>query len=435
MGESKKWVDFAAKHLCPGVGRISDFVFARGSGSRLFTPEGKAILDFTAGIGVTNTGHCHPTVVEAVRQQAGTITHAQVNLGLNEPLLKLTERLLGFVPQSLSRFFFWNSGAEAVEAAVKVARMHTRRPGVVSFQGGYHGRTFMTMSMTSSKHVYSAGFGPLMSNTYTAPFPYCHRCPSRTLPTCDIEQGCCGLAADQFDDFFKQNVAPQDVAAIVIEPLQGEGGFVLPPKSFMEKVRSFCSQHGIVFVVDEVQSGFGRTGSMFCIDGHFNVEPDILVSAKGLASGYPLSMIVSKPEFMEGMTPGSMGGTYAGNAVSCAAALATLDVFEQENVLGNVHERSKQAFLRLAKMKEESNGRIADIRGLGLMIGIELNDKLVNPGSAARVVKEAGQRELLLLNTGAYECLRLLPPLTVTEEEMEEGLDKFEGAVKAALEY
>jgi len=179
MGDSKKWVDFAAKHLCPGVGRISDFVFARGSGSRLFTPEGKAILDFTAGIGVTNTGHCHPTVVEAVRQQAGTITHAQVNLGLNEPLLKLTERLLGFVPQSLSRFFFWNSGAEAVEAAVKVARMHTRRPGVVSFQGGYHGRTFMTMSMTSSKHVYSAGFGPLMSNTYTAPFPYCHRCPSR----------------------------------------------------------------------------------------------------------------------------------------------------------------------------------------------------------------------------------------------------------------
>jgi 4-aminobutyrate aminotransferase len=305
------------QHLARGVGRMADIVMKRGQGSWIWTADNRKLLDFTSGIAVTNLGHCHPRVVEAAQKQVATLVHAQVNIGYHAPMLELTDRLLPLMPKGLDSLFFATSGSEAVENAVKLARHATGKQNIMVMQGGYHGRTFGAMALTTSKTVYSAGFGPLMGGVKVVPFPYSLHGPIYNDE--QMSQWC----LDQVKLALKQQSAPSDTAAILLEPVLGEGGYVVPPKSFLQGLRRICDEHDILLIADEVQSGFGRTGEYFAIDGHFGVVPDILVMAKGIANGFPISGLASRKELTDRQPPGSMGGTYAGNAVACAAAIAT----------------------------------------------------------------------------------------------------------------
>ncbi|KAF7731585.1 hypothetical protein EC973_009349 [Apophysomyces ossiformis] len=428
-------LQFGARHIARGIGRSSDLIIQKGKGAYVWTVEGKKYLDLSTGIGVTSTGHCHPTVVNAVQEQAATLTHGQINIFYHKPMLDLIAKMKPKMPSpALDTFFFWNSGAEAVEAAVKLARQATKKQNVIVFQGSYHGRTFGTMAMTTSKAIYGAGYAPLMPGVHVAAFPYYqHWAPFRMDPEKFTPQACADEALEQLELLLKQRSAPQDTAAMVIEPVQGEGGYVVPPQPFLKGVRDLCDRHGILFICDEVQSGFGRTGKMFAVE-HFDVEPDILVMAKGIASGYPLSCIVSRKEIMDKQQPGSMGGTYAGNPVACAAAKATLDVFDEENLLINCNERSQQFFsaLRSKIPLLMPKGVQVDIRGLGLMIGIEFIG--APSGFASAVTAEALKREMIVLTTSIYETLRLIPPLNITKEETDIALTKLEQSIKAAVQ-
>lgn len=310
-----KLSEFGVKHVARGIGRLSQDVMESGSGSYVTMVGGRKFLDFTTGIGVAGLGHCHPAVTKAVQKQAGTLVHGQINIAFQKPYLELVESILPLMPhKSLDTFFFWNSGAEAVEAAVKLARQATKKQNVIVMQGSYHGRTFGTMAMTRSKTVYGQNFAPLMTGVFSVPFPYCKRCSIASHS--DGKYGfenCCMDPVAQLELLLKRETAPSDTAAIFIEPVLGEGGYVPPPAGYLAKVREICDKNGILLVADEVQSGYGRTGKMFAIE-HWDVRPDILIMAKGIANGFPLSGIVSRKELMDMQNPGSMGGTYAGNA-------------------------------------------------------------------------------------------------------------------------
>ncbi|CAO3694632.1 unnamed protein product [Umbelopsis ramanniana] len=436
MSTLQKLAQFGQRHIAKGIGRSTELVIEKGKGAYVFTTEGKKYLDFTSGIGVTNTGHCHPHVVKAVQEQAATLTHGQCNIFYHKPMLELIEKLQPKMPsKSLDTFFFWNSGSEAVEAAVKLARHATKKQNIIVFQGSYHGRTIGTMSLTTSKTIYGAGYGPLMSGVHVAPFPYCNQCAvHKSSPDTFNINNCCNDPIRQLELVFKQRSAPSDTAAVIIEPVQGEGGYVVPPKDFLAKLREICDKNNVLLIADEVQSGFGRTGKMFAVE-HWNVTPDILVMAKGIASGYPLSGIVSRKELMDKQPAGSMGGTYGGNVVACAAANATLEVFDNEKLLENTNARSEELFsaLRSRIPKLLPKGASVDIRGLGLMIGIEFSG--VPAGFASKIANEArDNHDMLLLTTSIYETLRLIPPLNVTKEETSDAIERImksvEGAVK-----
>ncbi|KAI8364777.1 pyridoxal phosphate-dependent transferase [Radiomyces spectabilis] len=430
---SQKLAQFGKKHIAKGIGRSTDLVIERGQGTFVYTVEGKKYLDLTTGIGVTNTGHCHPKVVKAVQEQAATLSHGQVNIFFQKPMLDLIEALKPRMPApELDTFFFWNSGSEAVEAAIKVARHATKRQNIIVFQGSYHGRTFGTMALTTSKTIYSAGYAPLMPGVHVAPFPYYQQWAAHKAdPNRFTAEWCGEEALHQVELLLKQRTAPQDTAAILVEPVQGEGGYVVPPQNFMDGLRRICDQHGILLICDEVQSGFGRTGKMFAVE-HFGVTPDILVMAKGIASGYPLSAIVSRQDIMDKQPPGSMGGTYAGNAIACAAAKATLQIFEEEKILESCNERSKQFFdgLRSRIPTVVPENVKVDIRGLGLMIGIEFMG--VPTGFAGSVAQEALKRDTLVLTTSIYETLRLIPPLNISKEETDLALNNVIASIEAA---
>ncbi|KAI8146614.1 pyridoxal phosphate-dependent transferase [Fennellomyces sp. T-0311] len=425
---------FGKQHIAKGISRSTELVIRKAKGAYVYTVEGEKYFDLTTGIGVVNTGHSHPTVIKAVQEQAERVAHVQVNIAFHEPMIRLIEKLKPRMPSpSLDTFFLWNSGSEAVEAAVKLARHATKKQNVIVFQGSYHGRTFGTMAMTTSKTIYSAGFEPLMPGVFVAPFPYYQQWSAHKADPVKFDADWCALEAlRQLEILLMQQSAPRDTAAMVIEPCQGEGGYVFPPKLFMQGLRDICDRNDILLVADEVQSGFGRTGKMFAIE-HFDVTPDILVMAKGIASGYPLSGIASRKELFDLQPPGSMGGTYAGNAVACAAASATLDVFDQEKLLDNCQERSKQFF---AAFKSElprvlPEGIKVDVRGLGLMIGIEF---LGAPeGFANAVMSEAFKLKTLILTTSIYQTLRLIPPLNITKEETDLAVERVVQSVKAAV--
>ncbi len=318
----------------PVWGRITNLDVDRGEGSWLITRDGERYLDYSSGIGVTNTGHAHPRVAAAVAAQAAKLLHGQQNILYHEPGLRLYERLPGLLPGGPYQAFLSNSGAEAVEAAVKLARVATGRPAILAFRYGYHGRTAQTMALTTAKDVYRAAFEPLPGSVYHTAYPYCYRAPggahSPDTCTCDWEA--------QLDLTFHQFIYPDRVAAIIIEPVLGEGGYVVPPPTFLPRLREITAQHGILLIADEVQTGFGRTGELFAVQ-HWGVEPDILVMAKGIASGLPLSGLLARRELMAHWKPGTHGGTYGGNVVSCAAANATLDVIEDEGLVANARER------------------------------------------------------------------------------------------------
>ena len=410
-------------HLSPVWYRYTDIIGVRGEGCYLYDQQDNAYLDFTSGIGVTNTGHCHPRVVEAVCAQAKKLLHGQVNIVVHTPLLKLIEELRTIVPSELNGFFFSNSGAEAVEGSVKLARMATGRPNVIVFQGSFHGRTVGTMSLTTSKTIYRAGYQPLMPGVFVAPYPYAYRYgwePERARDWC----------LEELRFLLLTQTAPMETAAILIEPVLGEGGYVVPPQGFLKGLREICSEHGILLIIDEIQSGFGRTGRWFAHE-YFDVIPDIIVVAKVLASGIPLSGVIARMDLMEKWIPGSHGGTYGGNAVACAAAVATIQVIRDEGLLENSQARGGQLISGLGHLQEQYP-QIGDVRGLGLMVGVEFTDPDGKPDkeSAKAVVHGCQEERLLLLTCGTWDnTVRFIPPLVVSTEQIEEGLAIFERAL------
>jgi 4-aminobutyrate aminotransferase len=415
-------------------GRITNLVVERGEGSWLVTRDGERYLDYSSGIGVVNTGHAHPRVVAAVQAQAARLLHGQQNIVYHEPGLRLYERLAGLLPGGPWGAFLSNSGAEAVEAAVKLARVSTGRPVILAFRGGFHGRTAQAMALTTAKDVYRAAFEPLPGSVYHTPFPYCYRAaggahaPDASC-TCDWEA--------QLDLLFHQVIYPERVAAVIVEPVLGEGGYVVPPPAFLPRLRELTRQHGILLIADEVQTGFGRTGELFAVR-HWDVEPDILVMAKGIASGLPLSGLIARQDLLAAWKPGSHGGTYGGNVVACAAALATLDVIEEEGLVANARERGAQ-FLDGLRSLAADHPAIGDVRGLGLMLALELirpgegDGRVPNPELTKRILAEALDRRLIVLSAGSYaNVVRIIPPLVTTADEVRQALGILSDALDAA---
>jgi 4-aminobutyrate aminotransferase len=412
------------RSVVPAVwSRISNLIVDHGEGSWLVTPEGERYLDYSSGIGVTNTGHAHPRVVAAVQAQAAKLLHGQQNIVFHEPGLRLYERLQHVLPGGPWQAFLANSGAEAVEAAVKLARVATGRPVVIAFRYSFHGRTAQAMALTAAKDVYRAAFEPLPGSVYHTAYPYCYRAPGGAHDPAD----CSCDWEEQLDLLFHQLVYPAQTAAIIVEPVIGEGGYIVPPPGFLPRLREITREHGIMLVADEVQTGFGRTGELFAVR-HWDVEPDIMVMAKGIASGLPLSGIVARQEVMAAWKPGVHGGTYGGNVVACAAALATLDVIEEEALVANARERGRQ-FLAGLRALQIRHPAIGDARGLGLMVAIELvrpgegDGRVPDPELTKRVQAEAFARKLILLTAGSYaNVVRIIPPLVTTTAEVDRAI-------------
>ena len=423
------------RSVVPAVwSRITDLVVDRGEGSWLITRDGERYLDYSSGIGVVNTGHAHPRVVAAIAEQAARLLHGQQNIVFHEPGLRLHERLAGLLPGGPWGAFLSNSGAEAIEAAVKLARVATGRPVIVSFRGGFHGRTAQAMALTTAKYVYRAAFEPLPGSVHHAEFPYCYRAAGGPHPP-DAACGCDWEA--QLDRLFHQVTEPGRVAAIIVEPVLGEGGYVVPPPGFLPRLREITRHHGILLVVDEVQTGFGRTGELFAVR-HWDVEPDILVMAKAIASGLPLSGILARRDLLDAWAPGTHGGTYGGNVVACAAANATLDVIEDEGLVANARVRGAQLLSGLRALAE-SRPRIGDVRGVGLMLALEFvqphegDGRVPDPELTKRVLAEALGRKLIVLSAGSFgNVVRIIPPLVTTADEATLALSILGDALDAA---
>jgi len=400
-------------------------VVAEGHGATLTDVDGNTFIDFTGGVGVLNVGHTHPRVVEAVQEQAAKFLHTDFTIVPYEVYVTLAERLVEVAPFSgPAKAAFFNAGAEAVENAVKFARVYTHRPAVIAFEGAFHGRTLLALSLTSKTHPYKEGLGPFAPEVYRVPFPYEYRGVDAAAALGALEQA------------FLTLVAPETVAAIVIEPVLGEGGFVPAPRAFMQGLRRICDREGIVLVADEVQTGFGRTGRMFAME-HFDVEPDLMTVAKSIAAGLPLSGVVGKAEIMDAPVDGAVGGTYVGNPVAQAAALAVLDVFEEEQLVDRGRRVGDVVRGRMLAWQERFPA-IGDVRGLGAMLAIELVEdratKAPSPGLATRVTEEAAQRGLLLLKAGVHgNCIRVLCPLVISDPELDEALEAWEEALEAVL--
>lgn len=412
-------------NMSPVWSRIFPIEAEKAEGSYIYSADGRKYLDFTCGIGVTNTGHCHPKVVEAIREQAGLFLHAQANIVVHQPMLKLIDELKTIVPASIDGFFFSNSGAEAVEGAIKLARAASRKQSVIVFSGSFHGRTGQTMALTTSKTGYKGVSQLLPGGVYVTPYPYAFR-----LGMNDEQASQFALAS--LEELLISQVSPADTAAILIEPVLGEGGYVAPPKSFLKGLREICDKNQILLIFDEVQSGFGRTGKWFALE-HFDVVPDILISAKGIASGLPLSGVFANLELMKKWPTGSHGGTYGGNAVAMAAAVATVKAIREEKMLDNALERGQQLQAGLRKFQEEFPG-IGDVRGLGLMIGAEFVDGKGKPDkiSVKGIINAAEEQGLLLLSCGTYDnTIRWIPPLNVTSQQIHEGLAIFEKSLRS----
>jgi 4-aminobutyrate aminotransferase len=411
------------QHLSPAWSRYSDLVAERAEGAYIYASNGRRYLDFTCGIGVTNTGHCHPKVVAAVQAQAAKLIHGQINLVYHQPVLDLVTELLPVVPPHLDGFFLSNSGAEAVEASIKLARQATGRPNLIVFQGSFHGRTIGAMSLTTSSTVYRAGYQPLMSGVFVAPFPYAYRYGWS-------EEATTTFCLRELRHLLVTQTAPSETAAILIEPVLGEGGYVPATPGFLAGVEQICREHSILLIIDEVQTGFGRTGQWFAHQSD-QVEPDIMIMAKGIASGFPLSGIAARRELMAKGQPGSHGGTYAANAVACAAATATIQVLREEQLIEN-SARIGGALLTALRQLQQRFPIIGNVRGRGLMLGAEFSTATGEPDAkTAKAVRQACQEAgLLLLTCGAYgNVIRWIPPLIVDEGHLDEGVAVFEAVL------
>lgn len=419
----------ARKLLTPALGWDTELVIRRGRGAEVETKTGKKYLDFSCGTATTNIGHCHPKVVAAAKHQMNNLIHAG-GVYFYDSIVKLSEELKAVTPGPIDMFFFSNSGAEAVEGALKLAKSVTHRPAVLSFRGAFHGRTLGCISITSSSVKYRKNYEPLLPSVYRAPYAYCYRCPYGQ------HRESCALECIQFvRDIFKHEVHPDQTAAIIFEPVQGEGGYIVPPTEFVRFLREFSLEHGIMLIADEVQTGFGRTGKWFACE-HFGIEPDIIVMGKGIASGFPLSALGASSKIMKQWTPGAHGTTFGGNPISCAAATATIRAIRDEKMLENCQALSVGAFSRLKKMKQD-NPIVGDVRGLGLMIGVEFIDKEGAPNATAtdKVLERCLEAGLILISCGTNgNVIRFIPPINVTPDQLRRGLDIFESVLQAVTQ-
>jgi 4-aminobutyrate aminotransferase/(S)-3-amino-2-methylpropionate transaminase len=416
-----------------GLSHGTPVYVAKAEDAWLEDVDGNRFIDFAGGIGCTNVGHRRKAVMSAIREQLDYFLHTCVQVTPYELYVRLAERMNQVTPGKFpKKTLFVNTGAEAVENAVKIARAHTGRPGIIVFEDAFHGRTMMTLAMTSKTHPYKAGFAPFPGDVHRIPYAYCYRCSySMKYPECDV------YCARHLEDTFKRVVSSGDVAAVIAEPVLGEGGFVVPPLEFFPVLIEICRKHGVLFIADEVQSGFGRTGKLFASE-HYGIEPDILVSAKSLGGGLPLAAITGRAEIMDAPEPGGLGGTFAGNPVSCAAALAVLDLFEKENLLERANDLGKQ-FQRRAKEWQERWPMVGDVRGLGGMQAIELVKSRESREPAAEETKKITQycyeHGLITIAAGSYSnVVRVLVPLVVTSEQMDEAMDVLEAALESVSE-
>lgn len=402
------------KVMPPMANRVTDLGIVKGRGCYLYTDDGRKILDFSSGIGVCNLGHNYPSVVEAAKEQMDKLVHGCHNVLYYESYVKLAEKLVEITGGN-TKVYFSNSGAEAVDGAIKLAKYVTQKPAIIGFKGAFHGRTMGAVSMTASNSKYRKYLETgLMNNVYYLDYPYLLHTPypydGKHVPDFYFKQ---------FDELFSKLVSPDRVAAILMEPVQGEGGYVVPPKEWMVYVRELCDKYGILLIYDEVQSGFGRTGKMFAQE-HFGIRPDIMTCAKGIANGLPLSAIIGKKEIMDQWPEGAHGGTFGGNPVSCAAANATIEALEN-GIIDNAAKMGKYFMEKLNILKEKYSC-IAEIRGLGLMIGVELIDEEGNPATelAKNIQKESLKEGLLILTCGSYKnCFRFIAPLIVGTDEID----------------
>lgn len=416
----------AAYHVTP-------IFVARAEGAVLEDVDGNRLIDFAGGIGCLNAGHRAPGVVAAVRAQLERFLHTCFNVTAYESYVELAERLNALVPGNFpKKTFFVNSGAEAVENAVKIARCYTGRPAIICFEDAFHGRTLLTLSLTSKTHPYKSGFGPFMSDVYRVPYAYCYRCSySLRYPECGV------FCAHHLEDTFKRVVDAESVAAVIAEPVLGEGGFVVPPPEFFPVLQDICRRHGILFIADEVQTGFGRTGALFACQ-RYGIAPDILVAAKSLGGGLPIASITGRAEIMDAPGVGSLGGTFGGNPLSCAAALAVLDMFENQDLLARGNELGRR-FAARARQWQRQHPLIGDIRGLGAMQAIELvrSPETREPAheETKQVIRYCYEHGLVVMSAGSYgNVIRVLAPLVINDADFAEGLDVLEGALAAVSE-
>lgn len=427
--KSQALMERVLKATPAAVGHGTPIAVARAHGAVLTDVDGNTYIDFAGGIGVMNVGHRPQQVVDAIKDQADQYLHLCFMVTAYEPYVELCEKLNALAPGRFEKkSVLFNSGAEAVENAVKIARAYTGRPGVVCFERSFHGRTMLALSMTGQVQPYKSRFGPFVPDVYHVPFPYAYRCPQGPSWPC-----CATHSVEYLDNLFRAHVDPKSIAAFVAEPVLGEGGFLVPPPGYLEAVEKVCRQHGILFVADEVQAGFGRTGRMFASE-HFTIEPDMVVTAKSLAAGTPLAAVTGRAEIMDANVPGSLGGTYGGNPLACRAALAAIDLL-QGGLLeraGHVGARTMERFQKLASR----HSVVGDVRGLGAMVAMELvtDRESREPATdlTARLMKTCLQNGLLVLKSGAHaNVIRALMPLSISDEQLDEGLDILEHSLDA----
>ncbi len=430
--DSKQLIGLREQNVARGVYNYFPAFADHAKNAVITDIEGREFIDMAGGIGVMNVGHCHPKVVEAVQRQAEKFSHTSFNVMMYEPYIRLAEKLNQAAPgKNPKKTMFVNSGAEAVENGIKIARYYTGRDAVIAFEGAFHGRTLLGMTLTSKVLPYKTGFGPFAPEVYRIPYAYCYRCPvSDTYP------GCGGRCAELLTDAFEQYVEASTVAAVIIEPVLGEGGFVAAPPEYLRRIKQICEEKGIVFIADEIQTGMGRTGKYFAIE-HAGIEPDLLLSAKSLGSGYPIGAVTGLAEIMDSPPPGAIGGTYGGNPVACAAALAVFDIIESEKLLVRAEAIGKRMRARMEGMQAKYPV-VGDVRGLGAMMAMELVVDRDTKQPAAALAKEvrsgAFERGVLSLLAGAGDnVVRVLVPLTIEDEVLERGLSALEGALEAAV--
>jgi 4-aminobutyrate aminotransferase len=425
MNSNQNWKARKDAATARGVGVMCNFYAARAENAEIWDVEGKRHIDFAGGIGVLNTGHRHPKIVDAIKRQLDAFTHTAYQIVPYGSYVELAEKINRLTPGThAKKTAFFTTGAEAVENAVKIARAATGRPGLIAFSGAFHGRTMMGMALTGKVNPYKIGFGPFPSNVYHAPFP-------NALQGVSVDDSLQALQS-----LFKTDIDPKQVAAIIIEPIQGEGGFYVTPVAFMQALRALCDQHGILLIADEIQTGYARTGKMFAME-HYGVVPDLMTMAKSLSGGMPLSAVCGKAEIMDAPAPGGLGGTYAGNPLAVASALAVLEVIESEKLCERAEQLGQRLRRQLAESMQDARvaGRIAEVRGLGAMLAIEFKhpgNGNPDPEFTRQVQARALDKGLLLLSCGVYgNVIRFLFPLTISDALMSEALVVLDAAIRA----
>ncbi|MDX2495621.1 MAG: 4-aminobutyrate--2-oxoglutarate transaminase [Desulfuromusa sp.] len=421
------------QYVSRGISNLAPIFIESAKGAVVRDLDGNVYLDCYGGIGVINAGHCPDVVIDSIKAQAEKLLHSCFSVAMYDSYVNLAEKLVNLTPgDDPQKAMFVNSGAEAVENAIKIAKAHTKRPGLIAFSGGYHGRTLLTLTLTSKVKPYKAGFGPFAPEVYKAPFAYCYRCPFQsTYPECGLH------CLEHFERFFVSEVDSSNIAAMIIEPVQGEGGFVVPPKEFLPGLKAICEKHGIVFIADEIQSGFARTGKMFAIE-HFEVFPDLMTLAKSIASGLPLSAVVGQAEIMDAPEPGRIGTTYGGNPVACAAALAALEHIETENLCGKAVRIGAKITNKMEILKQRF-AQLGDIRALGAMVAVEFvkdpQSKTPDKDAVTAIISACFRRGLLVIGAGLFgNVIRFLPPLVMTDEQIDQAMEIFAEAVTEVLD-